>query len=327
MLNYLKYFGLGYTILPVAYTWGMTHVVVIAGGSSAEKEVSTRSGTAVAAALKQAGYRVTSVDPAGHNEAELLGTIGSADVVFPVLHGIGGEDGVLQAVFDAHGICYVGSGPEASALCYDKNNYKKVVENLGITVPEGGLVEKAGFMASELTQRPFVLKPYDGGSSVDTFIVRDPKVIDRSQIDAALSKYGQMLLEELISGTELTVGVVGDTALPTVEIIPPENGEFDYENKYNGATRELCPPEHIDADTQDRAREIALNIHRSLGLRDMSRTDMILRESDNKLFVLETNTIPGMTDQSLLPKAAAAAGMPMPELVKTLVEAAVARRS
>jgi D-alanine-D-alanine ligase len=134
-----------------------------------------------------------------------------------------------------------------------------------------------------------------------------------------------MLLEELIEGVELTVGVLGDQALPVIEIIPPSDGEFDYENKYNGKSQELCPPRHVDQNIQKQAQEIAVHIHRSLGLRDMSRTDIIIRRSDNVLFTLETNTIPGMTDQSLLPKAAAVAGYSMPELCDTLVRRALQR--
>jgi D-alanine-D-alanine ligase len=134
-----------------------------------------------------------------------------------------------------------------------------------------------------------------------------------------------MLLEELIDGQEITVAVLADKVLPVIEIIPPQDAEFDYENKYNGKTQELCPPQHISEDIQKQAQELALRIHKELGLRDFSRTDIMIRRSDSKLFVLETNTIPGLTDQSLLPKAAAVGGINMPTFVKMLVEAARAR--
>jgi D-alanine-D-alanine ligase len=140
-----------------------------------------------------------------------------------------------------------------------------------------------------------------------------------------LSIYHEMLLEELIEGQEITVGVVLDKALPVIEIIPPADGEFDYDNKYNGKTQELCPPEDISNVTQEKAQQIAEKIHLSLGVKDFSRTDIMVRASDEKLFVLETNTIPGMTDQSLLPKAAAVAGLSMPQLCSELVEAALHR--
>ena len=135
-----------------------------------------------------------------------------------------------------------------------------------------------------------------------------------------------MLLEELVEGIEITVAVVGDQALPVIEIIPPEAGEFDYENKYNGRSQELCPPEHVAEDIQAEARDLALRTHNLTGCRDFSRTDMILTPL-GELWILETNTIPGMTDQSLLPKAAAAAGIPMPLLCDRLVQMALARKA
>ncbi len=134
-----------------------------------------------------------------------------------------------------------------------------------------------------------------------------------------------MLIETLIAGQEITVGVLIEQALPVIEIVPPANGEFDYTNKYNGATQELCPPRSIDRDIQQRAQHLALQIHKLTGGRDMSRTDMMVA-SDGSLHVLETNTVPGLTDQSLFPKAADIAGYDMPHLVRLLVETALKRK-
>jgi D-alanine-D-alanine ligase len=132
-----------------------------------------------------------------------------------------------------------------------------------------------------------------------------------------------MLLEELIDGTELTVPVLGATSLPVIEIIPPKNQEFDYENKYNGATQELCPPQHIDTPKQQEAQRLAELIHNQVGARHLSRTDIIL-DREGKMWVLELNTMPGLTDQSLFPKAAQSSGMSMPQLVQRLVDLVMA---
>ena len=144
--------------------------------------------------------------------------------------------------------------------------------------------------------------------------------VDDEKIKQSLKKYSHMLIEELIEGMEATVAILGGEALPVIEIIPPSNEEFDYANKYNGKAQELCPPVNIAQPQQQEAQRLALAIHRSTGCSGMSRTDIMIRNSE--MFVLETNTIPGMTDQSLLPKAAATAGIGMPELVNILLAAA-----
>ena len=300
----------------------MTKILVLAGGDSDEREVSLRSGGAVHAALQTAGYDSELLDYNADQvaDAQLM----RADVVFPALHGIGGEDGQVQSRLEKLGLPFVGSDSASSALCMDKRRYKQHVRGT-IPVPEGELVDLGSVWQSPLTARPFVLKPSDGGSSVDTFLVRDTENMDRQGIEAAFARHPQLLLEELISGIEITVAVLGDQALPAVEIIPPAGGEFDYANKYNGATQELCPPANVAEELQRTAGEYALEAHRLCGCRDMSRTDMIIT-ADNQMYILETNTIPGLTSQSLLPKEAAAAGITMPELAGQLVEAALARR-
>lgn len=310
-----------------AYNNAMTIVALLFGGTSDEREISIRSADNVRSALESAGYKVVKIDTAPLDDEQFLAALQGCDVVFPVLHGVGGEDGEPQQWLDKHGYSYVGSDAASSAVCFDKSRFKQAVSQFGIVVAAGGVVNATEFWDAELITRPFVLKPHKGGSSVDTFIVRDPKKIDADSINAAFTKYEKMLLEELIEGIEITAGIINDMALPVVEIIPPENGEFDYENKYNGKTQELCPPQHVADSLQKQAQTLALKIHRQLRLRDMSRTDMIIRSDDNALYVLETNTIPGMSQQSLLPKAAAESGLDMPELMKLLVEAALTRRS
>ncbi len=301
----------------------ITKVAVLAGGSSDEREVSLRSGAAVVAALIEGGYEVLQLDPA-HRTLDYEQQIEGCDVAFPAIHGKGGEDGSLQAWLEAKQIPYVGADSIVSAICFDKWHYKQKLQDAGLPVPVGHLVDEAEFWQSPMIQAPFVLKPYDGGSSVDTFIIRDIADIDRQALSTAFTRHPQMLVETLVDGQEITVAIFGDVVLPVIEIIPPVDGEFDYENKYNGKTRELCPPISISREVQEEAKELVLEIHKMLGLRDMSRTDIMIDET-GKLFVLETNTVPGLTGQSLFPKAAAAAGYGMVDLTSMLVEAALAR--
>lgn len=301
----------------------MAHVIVLAGGTSDERDISLRSGEAVAKALKKAGHQVEKVDPADGLDT-LLPHLQQADIVFPALHGKEGEDGVVQKFLEDQGISYAGADSEASALCFDKARFVELLKENKLPTPDTELVKYQEYTLSDLRRKPFVLKPNDGGSSIDTFIVREPAEADELAIQEAFDRHKILLLQKLIEGSEITVAILGDEALPTIEIVPPKDGEFDYDNKYNGKTQELCPPEHVDIETQKKAQDLALRIHRLTGCRDMSRTDMIVTPSD-ELYVLETNTIPGLTDQSLLPKAAGEAGYDMPALCDKLISLALGR--
>lgn len=298
-------------------------VLVLAGGNSPEHTVSERSGASVAVALKRAGYEVSIEDPAGGLH-KLLPALKSVDIVFPALHGAGGEDGKLQRFLEQLEIKFVGSGSEASELCFDKAVYDQLLIKKGILTPRTELVTFEEYGSTTLAREPFVLKPNDGGSSIDTIIVRDVRQQDKAAIEQAFGLHHRLLLQELISGIEITVAVLGTKSLPVIEIVPPDDQDFDYENKYNGATREICPPEHVSELQQVDAQKLAERIHELCGCLDMSRTDIIIGKG-NKLYTLETNTIPGLTDQSLLPKAAAADEIDMQELCDRLVKTALAR--
>lgn len=298
----------------------MTKVNVINGGNSAEREVSLRSGAAVTKALVAAGFSVGTLDLATATLDEMI----DCDVVFPVLHGAGGEDGTLQTRLEEQSVRYVGSDSMSSRLCFDKWQYRQAVTAAGLPMAEGALVHADDYREHPLAAQPYVLKCPTGGSSIDTFIVRDIANAPHEKIAEAFGRYPDMLLEHLVVGTEMTIAVLGDKALPAIEIIPPAEEEFDYENKYNGATRELCPPENVSEALQQKAQEMALKAHQLTSCRDFTRTDIMLDTTGN-LFLLETNTIPGMTDQSLFPKAARTAGIDMPALCKQLVEFALTR--
>jgi D-alanine--D-alanine ligase len=295
-------------------------VAVLAGGTSDERAVSLQSGMVVCEKLTDAGYStnlvdITDTDLSGYN-------LNTYDVAFPVLHGKFGEDGAIQKQLEALNIRYVGSDSAASSLCFDKDIYRKFLATQGIPLPVGNLVNEIAFWDSELSKKPFVLKPFDGGSSIDMLIIHDPSQLSKDTVSDVFTRHEQLLLEELIEGVEITVGVLDSNALPVIEIIPPEGKEFDYENKYNGATQELCPPKNLSQEVQQAAQQLAAQIHHLTNCRHYSRTDMIVRPDDS-LVVLETNTLPGMTNESLFPKAASVSGLPMEQLVDTLVQLAL----
>jgi len=294
-------------------------ILVLSGGNSPERQVSLRSGKSVSAALEESGHNVRHYDPA-NGYAGLDDFIGQVDVVFPILHGAGGEDGEIQKELDARGFKYLGSDAKASELCFDKVATKDLLDKLGMLTPRSEIVGSSEFETSPIkASGRYVLKPIEGGSTIDSFIVKD--AADQVELDI-FNQYPKMLLEELIEGNEITVPVLGDKALPVIEIIPPAGKDFDYENKYNGQTQELCPPKNINSELQSQAQEIAEKLHRAAGVRHLSRTDIII-DSDNKLWVLEINTMPGMTDQSLFPKAAAVSGVSMSALVDRFVQMAL----
>ncbi|MDQ3123073.1 MAG: D-alanine--D-alanine ligase [bacterium] len=294
-------------------------VNVICGGQSKEREISLRSGNAVASALSASGHTVKILDSSATIEE-----LADCDVVFPVLHGVGGEDGTLQRRLEDHGIKFVGSGSEASSLCMDKVAYRHKMIGLGFDLAEGYAYNFEQYNGSNLSKQPHVVKPIDGGSSIDTIIIRQTKQQISSEVKELFKIYDKLLVESLIVGDEITVGVLGESALPVIEIIPPQNGEFDYENKYNGKTQELCPPENVSQQDQLASQSLAERVHEATDCSDFSRTDFIL-QSDGKLILLETNTIPGMTEQSLFPKMAAKTGLTMPELTDKLVRMSVER--
>lgn len=296
----------------------MERILVLQGGRSGEHEVSLRSAASVIKQLEALGFAVQTADPseAGFDLERLAS---DCYVVLPIVHGADGEDGVWQKQLEALGKPFLGSGSVACEITFDKPKYREFVTARGVRMAEGETVTRQQFEASPLRHKPYVLKPINGGSSVDTIILHDvAQEPDASRFDTLFSKYPTMLLEQLIEGQELTVGVLDDNALPIILIVPPVGGEFDYENKYNGQTQEIVNPSQIPADIHQKAQELALRVHQLTGCRHLSRTDMIVSQ-DGELYVLETNTIPGLTDQSLFPKAAAAAGYDMQALVKCFV--------
>ncbi len=295
-------------------------VVVLGGGDSPEREVSLRSSAAVVRAAKDAGYDVQVCDP--KDGLGFLDKLSKNAVVLPILHGVGGEDGELQAKLEKYGLRYLGADSEASKLCFDKHLTRQRLAESNLPIPRGAAIKRAEYDNHPIAQKPHILKVARGGSSIGTLFVQDPETTDIKKVDEIFSLDNLAIIEELVDGTEITVPILGGRALPVIEICPPENGEFDYKNKYNGKTQEFCPPVSISADLQQKAQDLAKQVHRVTGCRHLSRVDIIIRPDDS-MVVLEINTLPGMTEQSLYPKSAKEAGISITELVDKFVYMAI----
>lgn len=306
-------------------------LALLCGGVSSEREVSLSGAKGVIEALNKEKYDVevfdTSIDL-----PKLMERAKDLDVAFILLHGRFGEDGAIQGMLDLLGIPYQGSGVLGSALAMNKHYSKVMYRNAGIPTPDWLVYDEMDALSlkdvQELLGMPVMIKPANQGSSIGMYKVADLKDLAIA-FENAFKWDEQVLVESFIHGRELTAGVLGLrelTALPIVEIRPsPSYTFFDYEAKYQkGATQELCPAP-IPEEIAHKAQELAIKAHRALGLRGYSRTDMILTEA-NELFVLETNTIPGMTPTSLLPQAAQAIGISFSELLDRLIEMALTAR-
>jgi D-alanine-D-alanine ligase len=290
-------------------------VVVLGGGPSSEREISLRSAGCVRSALEKAGFTVSFLDPSQDDSY-----LSQKEMVFPILHGKFGEDGTVQQMLEKKGIPYLGSDSVSSANSFNKVKTRELLDRAGIKIPKGDFISREEYKQHELVKRPHVLKIPDGGSSIGTYIVRkaEDNKLDLDEVFAD----GKVLIEELIEGVELTVPILGKEALPVIEIQPPEDGEFDYENKYNGKSSEICPPVSIDESRQDEIQKLAEKVHKIMGCRHLSRVDFML-DNQGQAYVLEINTMPGMTDQSLYPLSADKAGISMPELMKKFYDIVV----
>lgn len=307
-------------------------VALLAGGKSGEREVSLAGAREVEKALDRAKYRVLRYDPAS-DMARIASEAGEIDVVFILLHGRFGEDGTVQGFLDLLGLPYQGSGVLGSALAMDKDAAKTMYQTHGLPVSPWKMAGPDDAVdPSQLLNTlslPAVVKPVRQGSSLGMSVAHSPAEL-ASAIAKAFSYDHQVMVEQYVHGREITVGVIGNkelAALPLVEIIPGEGHPFfDYQAKYQaGASREICPAQVPD-EIRRTAQEYAIRAHRALKLRGYSRTDMIITD-DGGLVILETNTIPGMTPTSLLPQAAAVAGLPFPALLDRLLELALEQES
>ena len=294
------------------------NIVVMLGGPSAEREVSLNTGAAVAKALRSLGHAVTELDPKP-GEWKLPA---QTDVVFLALHGTYGEDGSVQHELDLLGVPYTGCSAEASRIAFDKVLTKNRCAATGVPVAKSLVADSPDIAWPKDWQPPVVIKPVRQGSSVGLQFVE--RVEDwLAALKTALQFDTQVLVEPRIIGRECTVGILGDVALPVVEV-RPRSGSYDYKSKYTkGETEYFCPAE-FDAETTARIQEAALGAFRAIGGRDYSRVDVMVNAGGEPV-VLEVNTLPGMTETSLLPKAAAATGLSYAALCERMIELALER--
>jgi D-alanine-D-alanine ligase len=298
-------------------------LALLAGGISSEREVSLNSGQQVYEALDKNKYHILRYDPAT-DLPRLVADASRIDAALIILHGAYGEDGTVQGLLDLLDIPYQGSGVLGSAAAMNKLAAKRLYQQAGLPIPDF-LVARRGMQvdSAETARRlgvPLIVKPVVGGSSVGVTIARSPQDL-QAALDIAYEHDASVLVEAYIQGTEITGGVLGNDeleALPIIEIIPDQQHEFfDYVAKYTaGATEEICPA-RIDAELTAKAQRLAMEAHRALFCRGYSRTDMMLR--GREIFILETNTIPGMTATSLLPRAARTAGIDFGCLLDRLI--------
>jgi D-alanine-D-alanine ligase len=306
---------------------GKLRLALIAGGKSSEREVSLKSGAQVYQALDKGKYDIRRYDPLTDLE-RLVREAKDLDAALIIMHGRGGEDGSLQGLLNLLELPYQGSGVMASALAMNKELSKTIYQQAGLKVPRAltfdrGAAPSPGEIEAALGL-PVVIKPVHEGSSIGISMAGTLEAL-QTGLAAAFVLDNRVMVEEFIQGTEVTGGVLGNAslqALPLVEIIPASTyAFFDYEAKYQpGATQEICPA-RVDPELTRCAQECALTAHKALGCRGYSRTDLMIRGQE--IFVLETNTIPGMTATSLFPQGAKAAGIDFPDLLDTLINLAL----
>jgi D-alanine-D-alanine ligase len=302
------------------------HVVVLMGGWSSERPVSLMSGKGVAEALRERGWtRVTELDMDRDVAARLVEL--KPDVVFNALHGHPGEDGTVQGMLELMGVPFTHSGVTTSAIAIDKELTKLLLVPAGVRMPKGTMVRSESLFEADPIPRPYVLKPVNEGSSVGVAIVTDASNYGNPigrQTKGPWNDFEELLAEPFIRGRELTVAVLGNEALCVTEL-KPHNDFYDFEAKYtDGVTQHICPAEVPDEIAQAML-DMALTAHRALGCKGASRSDFRWDDEQGAegIYLLETNTQPGMTPLSLVPEQAAKRGIPYGELVERLIAEAL----
>jgi D-alanine-D-alanine ligase len=303
-------------------------VAVLKGGRSLERGVSLRSGARVEDALERLGHSVLPIDVGPDLVKRLVGE--RPDVAFVAMHGVGGEDGTVQELLEILGVPFTGPGAAACSRCMDKVQAKDAIEDVGLQTPEwfafnqtafrefgaadalGSLEETLGF--------PLVVKPSSGGSSLGVKFARSPGEVPQALV-SAFSYDDRVLLERFVDGRELAVSVLGDEALPVVEAILLEGDRYDFEARYEIGRTRFDVPAELSADEERAVTEAALATYRALGCTGFARIDLILAADGP--WLLEANAIPGLTDTSLLPQAAEAAGLSFEQLVERILDLAL----
>lgn len=296
-------------------------ITVLRGGPSAEREISLISGRAVADGLRQGAHDVFESDI---SPADLSGLDRPADVIFPVLHGQFGESGELQEILERRGLKFVGSGSRASRIGMDKIATKEVWKAAGLPTPPWRVVTREDTIP--IVEHSCVVKAIGSGSSIDVYVCKAPAEAPAQAADAVgkvLARHDRAMVEAFIDGTELTVGILEETALPPIHIVP-KSEFFDFQAKYKSADTEHRFDTGLPDALVEEVRSLALRAHQAVGCRDLSRVDVMV-DRQNRPYLIEINTLPGFTPKSLLPEAAARVGIPFVELVDRLARRAAGR--
>jgi len=315
----------------------LSRVLVLSGGLSHERDVSIRSGRRVAEALRSQGIEVSEVD----SDSSLLPTLSaleSGSVIFPTLHGAAGEDGAIRDIFEMLNLPYVGSTADACRRSFDKPVAKGIVEAVGIRVPTSRVLPHSTFrelgakyllpLIEKSVGLPLMVKPAKGGSALGASVVRSAAELPEAMI-SAFSYGNDVVIEPFIAGREIAVSVIEEsdgtlTALPVVEIVA-DSGFYSYDARYTAGLTEFFVPANLDSALSARAADVAKKVHSVLGLRDLSRSDLII-DKNGEIWFLEVNVAPGMTETSLLPQSVAATGRDIGTLYKELAERALLRK-
>ncbi len=315
----------------------LSRVLVLSGGLSHERDVSLRSGRRVAEALRSQGIEVSEVD----SDSSLLPTLSaleSGSVIFPTLHGAAGEDGAIRDIFEMLHLPYVGSTADACRRSFDKPVAKGIVEAVGIRVPASRVLPHSTFrelgakyllpLIEKSVGLPLMVKPAKGGSALGASVVRTAAELPEAMI-SAFSYGNDVVIEPFVAGREIAVSVIEEsdgtlTALPVVEIVA-DSGFYSYDARYTAGLTEFFVPANLDSALSARAADVAKKVHSVLGLRDLSRSDLII-DKNGEIWFLEVNVAPGMTETSLLPQSVAATGRDIGTLYKELAERALFRK-
>lgn len=292
------------------------HILIITGGISSERRISFMSAREVKKGLEVSGHKVKLYDLKKGKVTK--GIVKEFDVIFPILHGEEGEGGILQEALSKIRKPYVGGNPKGFKKAWPKIPFKKFCDQSGYSTPQWEIVKsekdviRFGF--------PAVLKASTGGSSREVFILKSKRDLKKNAVQKLFKSGLKLFVEMSILGTEITCAILENKALPLIEIIPPDGQWFDYKNKYSGITQEIPFAPSLDKKMHHQIQKVALTIHKYFNLGTFSRTDFIV--SEDTAYVLEVNTIPGLTASSLFPKAAQAAGLSFPKLLDKMVRSA-----
>lgn len=298
-------------------------VLIVTGGNTSERQISLLSAKNVKEVLEEKNYKVSLFD-LKKGFAKLKKTAKNYDVAFPVLHGEEGEGGSLQQFLLKLKVPFVGGDPEGFRKSWYKIPFKKWADENNILTANWKLVKNHGLAGKKGILKfgfPSVLKSSNGGSSREVVILKSEGDLKNNITKKLLNSKEKLFVERFLPGIEVTVAMLGNTSLPVLEIVPPKGGWFNYKNKYSGATEEIPNAPSVDIKFQKEVQQIASYIHKSFNLGNISRIDFII--SDGKPYVLEVNTIPGLTSKSLFPKAAKAVGISFPDLLDKLVKSAL----